>query len=583
MEKIKKAGENAETNTETNVEDKNNEVKDTENKGAENEAPAKSETTVIVVDGAKIDESVHPEEEEMKDLVQVTKDDGTIFFVEKVETEDPEEKKKIYAEIVKSDVSLDAEGKVEEEKVDKVLENINSDIDKDEKIVQSSYVSRYSNKGDTYSERAMDSLNNSFYLFKTDKNKMKAVKAGLILNKSLKNSIIEDHINKSNNVIDPSELFSVIASKIGNSVNDLSNSIVKVQASLIKSCDSNVKAEGEAPAAENNIVTDPATPVAEDSEKTYEGKGDLKTVNVIDLYKTANECKIKVENIIPRVDENDQDTIIIKGKDEDIKCFIDKFTSTPKTVTASAITDENKKKVDDKQIFNFSVRNPEAKNGLESVVAVEGDDITTLSFKKDGKSKVASLYAKLPATPKTGGNPEMFLRNFDKEQGNGERITVAAQLKILRESTEKNAALQNKINVLESQLKEKDRIIKASENEKEENKRLEKIEAIIVAKELNETEEIEAMREKLSKYDNDELDAVYEILTTDPEQEAKMSMEEKNEKEYQDEQKKVTASLMKGGSINGVNIGFSEGAEEEEDYAAKLREREIAKCNKGRV
>lgn len=166
------------------------------------EAPAKEgEGEKITLDsGAVVDESAHPEAEKAETLVTITKDDGTEIFVEKVEAEDDAEKKEIYEAIVEADSQDEADEAAEE-----VLDELG-----DEEIEEVSYVP-------AAESTHVASLNNSFYIVKTKAGKIKAFKAGKILDAKTKAGLLAK-IKAGKEVEEPESVFTKIASKIGSKI-----------------------------------------------------------------------------------------------------------------------------------------------------------------------------------------------------------------------------------------------------------------------------------------------------------------------------------------------------------------------------
>lgn len=167
------------------------------------EAPAveAESTDLIVLDsGATVDEKTGLSEEEAKDLVKITKQDGTELFVEKVDDELPEEdKKEIYEAIVEADKP---EG-------EEVAEDLEAEVNEpaDEEIEEVSYIP-------AACKTAEASLDNSFYVLKLKSGKIKALKAGKIFNKNLKASLLKA-LSEGKQLPSETTLFNKIAHKIG--------------------------------------------------------------------------------------------------------------------------------------------------------------------------------------------------------------------------------------------------------------------------------------------------------------------------------------------------------------------------------
>lgn len=166
---------------------------------AEKTEEAESADLIVLDSGATVDEKTDLSEEEAKDLVKITKQDGTELFVEKVDEDIPaEDKKEIYEAIVEAD-------KPEGEEVAEELEDeVNSG---DEEIEEVSYIPAACHTAEA-------SLDNSFYVVKLKSGKYKALKAGKIFNKNLKASLLKA-LSEGKQLPDETTLFNKIAHKIG--------------------------------------------------------------------------------------------------------------------------------------------------------------------------------------------------------------------------------------------------------------------------------------------------------------------------------------------------------------------------------
>ena len=169
------------------------------------DAPAteEKEDLIVLSDGATVEENVKLTEEEADDLAKITKADGTEIFVETPEGTD-EEKKEVYEAIIEAEtpaeeVAEDLEGEVNEEMPETM-----------EEIEEVGYVP-------AACHTAHASLNNSYYILKLKGGKLKALKAGSILNKELKASIIKAY--KAGKKLPEAEtVFNKIAAKVGYTV-----------------------------------------------------------------------------------------------------------------------------------------------------------------------------------------------------------------------------------------------------------------------------------------------------------------------------------------------------------------------------
>lgn len=169
------------------------------------EAPAteEKEDLIVLSDGATVEEKVKLTEEEADDLAKITKVDGTEIFVETPEGTD-EEKKEVYEAIVEAEnpaeeVAEDLEGEVNEEMPETM-----------EEIEEVGYVP-------AACHTAHASLNNSYYILKLKGGKLKALKAGKILNKELKASIIKAY-KEGKKLPEAETVFNKIAAKVGYTV-----------------------------------------------------------------------------------------------------------------------------------------------------------------------------------------------------------------------------------------------------------------------------------------------------------------------------------------------------------------------------
>lgn len=163
------------------------------------EAPkAEKEDLIVLTDGATAEEHVKLEEEEADDLTKITKADGTELFVETPEGS-AEENKEVYEAIIEAETPAEeaAEGLEEEVNAPEVMDEIE----------EVGYVP-------AACHTAHASLNNSYYILKLKGGKLKALKAGKILNKELKASIIKAH-KEGKKLPEAETVFNKIAAKVG--------------------------------------------------------------------------------------------------------------------------------------------------------------------------------------------------------------------------------------------------------------------------------------------------------------------------------------------------------------------------------
>lgn len=164
------------------------------------EAPVaeEKEDLIVLSDGATAEEHVKLEEEEADDLTKITKADGTELFVETPEGS-AEENKEVYEAIIEAETPAEeaAEGLEEEVNAPETMEEIE----------EVGYVP-------AACHTAHASLNNSYYILKLKGGKLKALKAGKILNKELKASIIKAY-KEGKKLPEAETVFNKIASKVG--------------------------------------------------------------------------------------------------------------------------------------------------------------------------------------------------------------------------------------------------------------------------------------------------------------------------------------------------------------------------------
>ena len=161
-------------------------------------AEEEKEDLIVLSDGATVEEKVELTEEEADDLAKITKVDGTEIFVETPEGTE-EEKKEVYEAIIEAE-------KPEEEVAEGLEDEVNAP-EFAEEIEEVAYVP-------AACHTAHASLNNSYYILKLKGGKLKALKAGKILNKELKASIIKAY-KEGKKLPEAETVFNKIAHKIG--------------------------------------------------------------------------------------------------------------------------------------------------------------------------------------------------------------------------------------------------------------------------------------------------------------------------------------------------------------------------------
>ena len=208
--KIKAEEEIKEENVDLEKDEKDLDVKEeveeaskADEKAEEAPAAEEKEDLIVLSDGATVEEKVKLTEEETDDLAKITKVDGTEIFVETPEGTD-EEKKEVYEAIIEAEtpaeeVAEDLEGEVNEEMPETM-----------EEIEEVGYVP-------AACHTAHASLNNSYYILKLKGGKLKALKAGSILNKELKASIIKAY-KEGKKLPEAETVFNKIAAKVGYTV-----------------------------------------------------------------------------------------------------------------------------------------------------------------------------------------------------------------------------------------------------------------------------------------------------------------------------------------------------------------------------
>lgn len=442
-----------EKDLDTKEEVKEEETSETKEVKEETEPKAEAEDLIVLSDGATVEENVKLTEEEADDLAKITKADGTEIFVEKVEGED-EEKKEIYEAIIEAEKPQDevAEELEEEVNVPEAMEEID----------EVGYVP-------AACHTAHASLNNSYYILKLKGGKIKALKAGKILNKELKASIIKAY-NEGKKLPEAETVFNKIAHKIGYTfgaftklASKLSNKIVKKAARILPTVGDTVEMNGK----------------------------DVKiTANKNGIITLANGKKLLAKQLIAAEIED-----TIPGTDND----------------------------EAKMLKEFSIKEDEVKkDNLESEIALNSKEFKKADEDADVKaapSKVKSLYNRLPSKSGVGTEVEWALKDFNKERNKKDK-TMASQIKSLRDATkelraqkEVIASKEAEIKALKAQLedvaKKEATAIKAS-----------KIKQIIASLNITDAEEKAAMTEKFAKYSNEQLNAIYETYTCCPAEEA---------------------------------------------------------------
>jgi len=435
------------------------------------EAPVaeEKEDLIVLTDGATAEEHVKLEEEEVDDLTKITKADGTELFVETPEGS-AEENKEVYEAIIKAETPAEeaAEGLEEEVNAPEVMDEIE----------EVGYVP-------AACHTAHASLNNSYYILKLKGGKLKALKAGKILNKELKASIIKAY-KEGKKLPEAETVFNKIASKVGYTF----GAFTKLASKLAKA----VKAS--------------AKPVAGVGDTLVEGDKEFKIV-------ASKNGVLTLEN----------------GKKVLAKHLV--ATELPDTVPGV----ENDKA---EELKDFSIDEGEIKTSkVDSEVALEKAE---LEEGKDGvkpaASKVKSLYNRLPGKSGVGEDVEWGMKEFNKERNKAEK-TMASQIKALRDATKEIRAQKEVLASKDAEIKALQEKLAALDSKEQAMIKSAKINKILASMNIAEEEEKAAMTEKFAKYSKEQLDAVYETITASPSEEATIM----HERMINDEMKKEASAL----------------------------------------
>lgn len=530
-------------NEEKNKDEKdieNEDVKDTseketpENKTEDTTSEEDTETTdvenTIVLDsGAVVNEDEQPEETE--DLVTITKEDGTKIYVDKVEAETEEEKKDIYEAIVSADAAED--GMAESVEIgEEITEDINEEIDPeleapvetDEEIEDATYIGAACN-----THKA--SLNNSYFIFRTKAGKMLAVKAGKLLSKQLKADLLTKIIRKQE-LPSQESVVSKILAKIGTKFSDVKK-YVKRLASLEK----------------NNM------------NKKITRKASIEVKPQIGDEVEVNGKSFKI------VASRKNEFILNNGKHV-------KAEELLKSVSTRDIDGNEKQDIDsNKQLDTFSIDKGDIeKSNYKSQVAIDGKEANKVDEDdvKAAKSKVKNFYNRLPGKSGVGGDPEWGLKDFNSLRNK----TVASQIKSIRELTKSLRAKQEELNKKEAENKALQAKLNAIEESKKAMVKHSKIEKILKAMNVEDPQQKYVMEKKFASYDEGQLNAVYDTLTANVDEETNNI----NEQMMNDELKKE-ASLLEG-KIPAMNLQEANSDSNEVDYVKLLAEKEAAELSR---
>lgn len=426
-------------------------VKEEVKEDKKDETKTESENLIVLENGATVDENVKLSEEETEDLAKITKADGTEIFVEKVEGEEGE-KKEVYEAIIEADTTDNAE-----EISDELMNEVN-----DQEIEEVAYVP-------AACHTAAASLNNSYYILKLKGGKLKALKAGKILNKALKASIIKAY-NDGKKLPEAETVFNKIAHKIGYTFGAFTKLASKLSKKVVR------KASRILPKVGDTVEID--------------GKDIKITANEKGVITLENGKKLLAKQIIA-ADIQDN----IPGTDNDKA----------------------------EELKNFSIKEDEVKkDNVESEIALDSKEFNKADEDANVKaapSKVKSLYNRLPSKSGVGDEVEWGLKDFNKERNKKEK-TMAAQIKSLRDATKELRAQKEVIASKEAEIKALKAKLEEVAKKEATAIKASKIKQIIAALNIDDAEEKAAMTEKFAKYSSEQLDAVYETYTCCPSEEA---------------------------------------------------------------
>lgn len=433
------------------------------------EVTEEKEDLIVLSDGATVEEKVKLTEEEADDLAKITKVDGTEIFVETPEGSE-EEKKEVYEAIIEAE-------KPEEEVAEGLEEEVNAP-EFAEEIEEVAYVP-------AACHTAHASLNNSYYILKLKGGKLKALKAGKILNKQLKASIVKAY-KEGKKLPEAETVFNKIAHKIGYTFGAFTKLASKLSKKVAK-----------------RIV-----PTIGDTVE-LDGKELKVTASKKGVVTLENGKKVLARQLVA--------------------------TELPDTVPG-------KENQDAEMLKNFSIDEGDIKKSkIDSEVALEKADLEEgKEGVKAAPSKVKSLYNRLPGKSGVSEDVEWSMKEFNKER-NKDSKTLASQIKALRDATKEIRAQKEVLASKDAEIKSLQEKLAAFSNKEETMIKNAKINKILASMNIEDAEEQAAMTEKFAKYSKEQLDAVYETMTACPSEEA-VNM---HERMINDEMKKE-ASALKG-------------------------------------
>ena len=486
--------------------EKDLEVKEEVSETKETPATEEKEDLIVLSDGATVEENVKLTEEEADDLAKITKADGTEIFVETPEGTD-EEKKEVYEAIIEAEtpaeeVAEDLEGEVNEEMPETM-----------EEIEEVGYIP-------AACHTAHASLNNSYYILKLKGGKLKALKAGKILNKQLKASIIKAY-KEGKKLPEAETVFNKIASKVGYTF----GAFTKLASKLAKA------------------VTASRKPVAGVGDTLVEGNKEFKIV-------ASKNGVLTLEN----------------GKKVLAKHLV--ATDLPDTIPGT---------VNDKaeELKNFSIDEADIKkDNIDSTVALEKAELEEgKEGVKTAPSKVKSLYNRLPAKSGVGEDVEWSMKDFNKERNKADK-TLASQIKALRDATKEIRAQKEVLASKDAEIKALQEKLAALDSKEQTMIKSAKINKILASMNIEDEEEKAAMTEKFAKYTKAQLDAVYETMTACPSEEATIM----HERMINEEMKKEASALK--GFVPSFKLEEEVKASASDEMEKLVLERELDSINK---
>lgn len=504
--KIKAEEEIKEETVDLEKDEKDLDVKEDAPKADEKaeEATEEKEDLIVLSDGATVEEKVKLTEEEADDLAKITKVDGTEIFVETPEGSE-EEKKEVYEAIVEAE-------KPEEEVAEGLEEEVN-EPEFAEEIEEVAYVP-------AACHTAHASLNNSYYILKLKGGKLKALKAGKILNKQLKASIVKAY-KEGKKLPEAETVFNKIAHKIGYTFG-----------------------------AFHKLASKLATKVT----KRVAGLGD--TVDLGD----GKELKITASKHGVLTLEN--------GKRVLAKQLV--AAELPDTVPG-------KENQDAEMLKNFSIDESDIKKSkVDSEVALDAEKKQLEEGKegvKDSSSKVKSLYSRLPGKSGVGDEVEWSMKDFNKERNKADK-TLASQIKALRDATKEIRAQKEVLASKDAEIKALQEKLAAFDTKEQAMIKSAKINKILASMNITDAEEQAAMSEKFAKYSNEQLNAVYETMTACPAEEATVM----HERMINEEMKKEASALE--GFVPSFKLEEEPMVSASDEMEKLVLERELDSINK---